>query len=73
MTETVGFYMITASVMTLQTDHVDFTLKLRGNCRFHVVLTWNPRGVFVGERVKQASCCASTMLADSNIQFQRNF
>ena len=73
MTETVGFYMITASVMTLQTDHVDSTLKLLGNYRFHVVLTWNPRGVFVGKRVKRASCYASTMLADSNIQFQRNF
>ena len=31
----------------LQTHHVDFTLKRRGNSRFHVVSTWNPRGVFV--------------------------
>ena len=31
----------------LQTYHVDSTLKQRGNGRFHVVSTWNPRGVFV--------------------------
>ena len=29
---------------SLQTHHVDSTLKRRGN----VVSTWNPRGVFVG-------------------------
>ena len=34
--------------ISLQTHHVDSTLKRRGNDRFHVVLTWNPRGVFVG-------------------------
>ena len=33
---------------TLQAHHVDSTLKQRGNGRFHVVSTWNPRGVFVG-------------------------
>ena len=33
---------------TIQTHHVDSTLKRRGNDRFHVVSTWNPRGVFVG-------------------------
>ena len=33
---------------SLQTHHVDSTLKRRGNGRFHVVSTWNPRGVFVG-------------------------
>ena len=27
--------------------HVDSTLKQRGNGRFHVVSTWNPRGGFV--------------------------
>ena len=32
----------------LQTHHVDSTLKRRGNGRFHVVSTWNRRGVFVG-------------------------
>ena len=32
----------------LQTHHVDSTLKPRGNGRFHVVSTWNLRGVFVG-------------------------
>ena len=34
--------------IALQTHHVDSTLKQRGNGRFHVVSTWNPRGVFVG-------------------------
>ena len=33
---------------SLQTHHMDSTLKRRGNDRFHVVSTWNPRGVFVG-------------------------
>ena len=32
----------------LQTHYVDSTLIRRGNGRFHVVSTWNPRGVFVG-------------------------
>ena len=27
---------------------MDSTLKRRGNERFHVVSTWNPRGMFVG-------------------------
>ena len=34
--------------ITLQTHHVDSTLKRHGNDHFHVVSTWNPRGVFVG-------------------------
>ena len=34
--------------LTLQTNQVDSTLKRHGNDRFHVVSTWNPRGVFVG-------------------------
>ena len=33
---------------TLQTHHVYFTLKRLGNGRFHVVLTWNTRGLLVG-------------------------
>ena len=33
---------------SLQTHHVDSMLKRRGNGRFHVVSTWNPRGAFVG-------------------------
>ena len=37
---------------TLQTHHVDSTLKQRGNDRFHVVSTWNPGSVFVGIRTK---------------------
>ena len=36
----------------LQTHHVDSTLKPRENGRFHVVSTWNPRGVFVGLLLK---------------------
>ena len=36
---------------SLQTHHVDSTLKRRGNDRFRVVSTWNPRGVFVGFRI----------------------
>ena len=35
--------------MTVQTHHLDSTLKRRGNGRFHIVSTWNPRGVFAGE------------------------
>ena len=35
------------AIITLQTQHVDSTLKRRGNDRFHVVSRWNPRGVFV--------------------------
>ena len=34
-------------IPSLQTDHVHSTLKRRGNGRFHVVSTWNTRGVFV--------------------------
>ena len=37
--------------INLQTHHVDSTLKQRGNDRFHVVSTWNPRGELVGKRV----------------------
>ena len=33
--------------LSQQTHHVDSTLKRRRNGRFHVVSTWNPRGVFV--------------------------
>ena len=33
---------------TLQSHHMDSTSKRRGNGRFHVVSTWNPRGMFVG-------------------------
>ena len=34
--------------ITLQTHHVYSTLKRRGSSCFHVVSTWNTRGVFVG-------------------------
>ena len=33
---------------SLQTHHMDSTLKRRGNGRVHVVSMWNPLGVFVG-------------------------
>ena len=45
---------LTIRINTLQTHHVDSTLKRRGNDRFHVVSTWNPRGVFVGHVVALA-------------------
>ena len=32
----------------LQTHHVHFRLKRRGNGRFHFISTWNTRDVFVG-------------------------
>ena len=34
---------------SIQTQHVYATLKRRGNDRFHVVSTWNTRGVLVGK------------------------
>ena len=40
------------SECTLQTHHVDSSLKRRGNDCFQFVLTWNPRDVFVGYRKK---------------------
>ena len=42
---------ICKQVPTLQTHHVDSTLKRHGNDCFHIVSTWNPRGVFVGHSV----------------------
>ena len=36
---------------TPKTQHVYFTLKWRGNGRFHVVSTWNTCDVFVGKGV----------------------
>ena len=35
-------------LVALQIRHVYATFKRRGNNRFHVVSTWNTRGVFVG-------------------------
>ena len=42
------FFFVLATA--LQTHHVDSTLKRRGNGRFHVVSTWNRRGVFAERR-----------------------
>ena len=41
-----NIYIKVYEAHTLQTHHVDSTLKRRGNGRFQVVSTWNPRGVF---------------------------
>ena len=35
----------------LQTHHVYSKLKRRGNSCFHVVSTWNTRGVFIGRSI----------------------
>ena len=43
-----SYWKLGAVSISLQTHHVDSTLKRPGNDRFHVVSTWNPRGVFVG-------------------------
>ena len=40
----------------LQTHHLYFTLKRRGDGHFHVVSTWNTRGVFVNQRVSVIQC-----------------
>ena len=41
--------ILTPPAKTLQTHHVDSMLKRRGNDRFLIVSTWNPRGVFAGK------------------------
>ena len=43
--------IVTKAAITLQTHHVYFTLKQRESGRFHVVSTWNTRGMFVGKAV----------------------
>ena len=45
------------SKATLQTQQVYSTLKRRGNGRFHVVSTWNPRDVFIGKFSKCSESC----------------
>ena len=49
--------------LTLQTHHVDSTLKRCGNGRFHVVSTWNPRGVFVGKE----NCFQKTKVTETGL------
>ena len=44
-----GYFLVTELTRTLQTHHTYSTLKRRENGRFHVVSTWNIRGVFVGK------------------------
>ena len=43
---------------TLQRHHVYSSFKLRGNDRFHVVSTWNIRGVFVAQLHQATSITA---------------
>ena len=43
-----GFPKVRNKDTSLQTQPVYFTLKRRGNDRFHVFSTWNTSGVFVG-------------------------
>ena len=43
-----NIFSILLFIILLQTHHVDSTLKRRGSGRFHIVSTWNPRGLFVG-------------------------
>ena len=40
----------------LQTHHLYSTLKRRGDGHFHVVSTWNTRGVSVNQRVSVIQC-----------------
>ena len=42
---------------------MDSTLKRRGNGRFHVVSTWNPRGVFVGKE----NCFQKTKVTETGL------
>ena len=49
--KTADLVISTGENTSLQTHHVNSTLKRRGNGRFHVVSTWNSRGVFVGLRI----------------------
>ena len=44
----IGNLSIDSISNTLQTHHVDSTLKRCGNELFQVVSKWNPRHVFVG-------------------------
>ena len=58
------------TVTVLQTHHVDSTLKRRGNGRFHVVSTWNPRGVFVGVHIWLPSGCTKSILKSTSLIFK---
>ena len=55
-------------IHTLQTNHVYSTLKQRGNDRFHVVSTWNTRGVFAGYEPIETY---QTLNMKSNIQHEQ--
>ena len=48
----------------LQTLHVYSTLKQRGSIRFHVVSTWNTRGVFVGLLFHDFPACSYSTQKD---------
>ena len=47
-----GSMILVFTTSTLQTLHVYSTLKRLGNVCFHIVSTWNTRGVFVGHKVE---------------------
>ena len=73
MLSTVNSFMKEA---TLQTLHVNSTLKRHENGRFDVVSTWNPRGVFVGRYDLETSPLTSstsewTGLYDNGIRHER--
>ena len=54
----------------VETRNVDSTLKPRGNGRFFVVSTWNPRGVFVGsELVCLTNMVGATILTNLITRF----
>ena len=57
--------------VTLQTHHVNSTLKRRGNGRSHVISTWNPRGVFVGKTFK--SLLSNCFLANMRNYLEYNY
>ena len=54
---------------TLQTHHVDSTMKQRGNDRFHIVSTWNPRVVSVVKNIGETSPSFIPRKTDPNTKF----
>ena len=55
--------------ITLQTHHVCFTLKWRRNDAFHIVSTWNTRGVFLGKKLITVNLVAYFNQMDDTITF----
>ena len=44
-------------------------MKRRGNDRFHVVSTWNPRGVFVGQKAVQSTDISLEIIKENADKF----